>query len=68
MGTSCGPQYVDIQVVQLPGARAAYAGNFSAISSAVQRALGSAGGPRNTVVARPTASRAPRRSSGSARR
>ena len=50
MGTSCGPQFVDIQVVQLPGARASYADNFSAISSAVQRALGSAGGPRNAVV------------------
>ena len=50
MGTRCGPQYVDIQVVQLPGARAAYADNFSAISSAVQRALGAAGGPRNAVV------------------
>src|SRR3954471_16172680 len=50
MGTSCGPQYVDIQTVQLPGARAAYADNFSAISNAVQRALGPAGGPRNAIV------------------
>jgi len=50
MGTSCGPQYVDIQSVQLPGARAAYADNFSAISSAVQRALGAAAGPRNAIV------------------
>jgi hypothetical protein len=50
MGTGCGPQYVDIQVVQLPGARAAYADNFSAIASAVQSALGAAGGPRNVVV------------------
>jgi len=50
MGTACGAQYVDIQSVQLPGARAAYADNFSAISSAVQRALGAAGGPRNAIV------------------
>src|SRR4051794_7722149 len=50
MGTACGPQYVDIQSVQLPGARAAYADNFSAISNAVQRALGPAGGPRNAIV------------------
>ena len=50
MGTNCGPQYVDIQIVQLPGARAAYADNFGAISSAVQRALGTAGGARNAVI------------------
>ncbi len=52
MGTRCGPQYVDIQVVQLPGARAAYADNFGAISSAVQRALGPRGGTRNVDRAR----------------
>ena len=50
MGTACGPQYADIQSVQLPGARAAYADNFGAIAGAVQRALGAAGGPRNAVV------------------
>src|SRR3954451_24797882 len=50
MGTRCGPAYVDIQTVQLPGPRAAYADNFSAVSGAVQRALGPAGGPRNAVV------------------
>jgi hypothetical protein len=50
MGTSCGPKYVDIQSVQLPGARAAYADNFSAIANAVGRAVGNAGGPRNVVI------------------
>jgi hypothetical protein len=50
MGTACGPQYVDIQSVQLPGARSAYADNFSAIAGTVQRALGAAGGPRNAIV------------------
>src|SRR3954454_14489611 len=50
MGTRCGPQYVDIQVVQLPGARSSYADNFGAISGAVSRALGGASGPRDAIV------------------
>ena len=50
MGTRCGPQYVDIQVVQLPGLRSSYADNFSAISSSVSRALGAAAGPRDTMI------------------
>ncbi|MBE2317560.1 hypothetical protein DVA67_016375 [Solirubrobacter sp. CPCC 204708] len=50
MGTSCGAGYVDIQIVPLPGTRAQYADNFGAISGAVQRALGTAGGPRNAIV------------------
>ena len=51
MGTRCGPQYVDIQVVPLPGARARATPTTSARSpSAVQRALGAAGGPRNAIV------------------
>ncbi len=50
MGTSCGAQYVDIQVVPLPGPRAAYADNFGAIARDVQRALPAAAGPRNTIV------------------
>ena len=50
MGTRCGPQYVDIQVVQLPGTRASYADNFGAISSAVRGALGNAAGPRNAII------------------
>src|SRR5215468_10588576 len=47
MGTSCGPQYVDVQTVQLPGPRTSYVDNFSAIAGAVQRALGSSNGPRD---------------------
>ena len=43
MGTRCGPQYVDIQVVALPGPRAAYADNFGAITAAVRNALGAVG-------------------------
>ena len=50
MGTACGPLYVDIQTVQLPGAGSSYADNFGAISQAVARSLGPAGGPRNTIV------------------
>lgn len=50
MGTRCGPQFVDLQVVALPGPRAAYAGDFGAITAAVGRALGTSAGPRNTVI------------------
>ncbi|HEY6888090.1 MAG TPA: hypothetical protein VI300_09935, partial [Solirubrobacter sp.] len=50
MGTSCGPQYADLQVVALPGPRSEYAGDFSAVTSAVARALDTAPGPRNTVI------------------
>ena len=47
MGTSCGPQFVDIQVVHLSGPRSQYVDNFSAIVREVEPRLGQAGGPRN---------------------
>ncbi|MDA0169478.1 hypothetical protein OJ998_10305 [Solirubrobacter taibaiensis] len=50
MGTRCGPEYVDLQVVALPGPRSDYADNFNAIATAVSRALGPSAGPRNTVI------------------
>ncbi|HEY6886491.1 MAG TPA: hypothetical protein VI300_01890 [Solirubrobacter sp.] len=50
MGTRCGPQYADIQVVQLPGARSSYVDDFGAITGAVSRALGPASGPRNVII------------------
>src|SRR4051812_6000871 len=50
MGTSCGAQYVDIQVVPLPGPRSAFRDNFPGVSFAVQRALGRAAGPRDAIV------------------
>ncbi|HEX6022313.1 MAG TPA: hypothetical protein VFZ00_09985 [Solirubrobacter sp.] len=50
MGTRCGAQYVDIQVVALPGPRAAFADNFTAIANAVRNALGTSGTPRNTII------------------
>ena len=40
MGTSCGPQYLDIQVVALPGTRASYQDDFSALRDAVGAQLG----------------------------
>ena len=51
MGTRCGPQYVDIQVVALPGPRSAFADNFGAISNAVRNAIGASANPRNTIDA-----------------
>ena len=50
MGTSCGPQFVDIQVVHLSGPRSQYVDNFSAIVREVEPRLGQAGGPRNVVI------------------
>ncbi len=50
MGTRCGPQYVDIQVVALPGQRAAFADNFGAVANAVRNALGPSATPRNTII------------------
>jgi hypothetical protein len=50
MGTSCGPQFADIQVVHLSGPRAQYVDNFSAIVREVEPRLGQAGGPRNVVI------------------
>ena len=51
MGTSCGPDYVDVQVVALPGARATYANNLAALKSAVAAQVPAVlGEPRNTIV------------------
>jgi hypothetical protein len=50
LGTSCGPGYADIAVVALPGTRSFYAGNTSAVRSAVLSALGSADGMRTPVI------------------
>ena len=50
MGTRCGPEFADIQIVTLPGPHSAYAGDFRAVASAVKTALGDAGGPRNAVI------------------
>jgi hypothetical protein len=40
MGTVCGPQYVDIQVVALPPPRSAYLDDFAAVRNGVRAAIG----------------------------
>jgi hypothetical protein len=50
LGTSCGPEYVDVQTVHLPGTRATYLDNFAAIKAAVRTAVGTPAGLRNYVV------------------
>ena len=57
MGTECGPQYVDIQVVHLSNPRSYYADgvydssdDFDHVANDVQPALGPAGGPRDVFV------------------
>src|SRR4051794_171392 len=50
MGTRCGKQYVDVQVVHLHGTRASYVDNFSAIVDEVDSKLGESDAPRNVVV------------------
>jgi hypothetical protein len=50
MGTSCGPQFVDIQVVHLSGPRANYVDNFSSIVNEVEPRLGPSTSPRNVVI------------------
>ncbi|MEA2392272.1 MAG: hypothetical protein QOJ82_163, partial [Solirubrobacteraceae bacterium] len=50
MGTSCGPQYVDIQVVHLPSPRSYYLDQFSRVRNDVAAALGPTAGPRNVYI------------------
>ena len=50
MGTRCGPQYADIQVVTLPGPRSQFVDDFAAITDAVRKALPSGGAPLNAVI------------------
>jgi hypothetical protein len=50
MGTECGPQYVDIQVVALSHTRAYYLDNFGRVADDVATALGGAPGPRNVFI------------------
>ncbi len=55
MGTRCGPQYVDIQIVQLPGTRASYASmtsdaRLSRLRTELAGLMSSAPGPRNVLV------------------
>ncbi len=60
MGTSCGPEYADIQVVALPKPRAAYVNNFNALQNDVRAQLThKPGQPRNVVVLADTLSGSP---------
>src|SRR4051794_19603973 len=50
MGTSCGPRYLDIQTIALPGTKAAYADNFDAIPVPGGARLGAASAKRNVMI------------------
>jgi hypothetical protein len=50
MGTSCGPQYLDIQTVALPLNKASYDDNFTAIKTDVTARLGAASAKRNVLI------------------
>ncbi len=50
MGTSCGPNYVDIQTVALPQAKAYYNDNFTRITTGVGAALGTTPAKRNVII------------------
>jgi hypothetical protein len=50
MGTECGPQYVDIQVVALPGDRDDYLDDFRAVADDVRAQIDFTHGPRNIFV------------------
>jgi hypothetical protein len=59
MGTDCGPEYADIQVVALPGTRASYAMNLTALATAVAAEVPAVEGQRNVVVLADQMSSAP---------
>jgi hypothetical protein len=50
MGTNCGSQYVDVQVVALPQARSYYLDDFDRIADDVHAVVASTPGPRNVFV------------------
>ncbi len=51
LGTSCGPQYLDIQTIALPSPRATYVQNMSAVETDVlARVNPNPGGRRNYVI------------------
>jgi hypothetical protein len=50
MGTSCGPQFVDLQVVHLSGPRARYVDDFHAVVGEVEARLGGSDAPRNVTI------------------
>jgi hypothetical protein len=50
MGTNCGAQYVDVQVVPLPQPRSYYLDDFDNIANDVHAALAPAAAPRNVFI------------------
>jgi hypothetical protein len=50
MGTSCGPQYLDVQTIALPLTKASYNDNFTAIKADVAARLGTASAKRNVLI------------------
>jgi hypothetical protein len=50
MGTECGPQYVDVEVVPLPRTRDYYLDSFTHVADDVAAALGRSPGPRDVFV------------------
>ncbi|HEY7619561.1 MAG TPA: hypothetical protein VH834_07300 [Solirubrobacteraceae bacterium] len=50
MGTECGPQYVDVEVVPLPRTRDYYLDSFDRVADDVAAAIGPAPGPRDVFV------------------
>jgi hypothetical protein len=50
MGTACGPQYVDIQVVALTHPRLYYLDNFGLVANDVRAQVDFAAGPRNVFI------------------
>jgi hypothetical protein len=50
MGTNCGAQYVDVQVVALPQARAYYLDDFDRVADDVWAALSAPSGPRDVFI------------------
>jgi hypothetical protein len=50
MGTPCGPRYLDIQTIHLPGTKAYYNDNFTRITSDVGALLGATSAKRNIMI------------------
>jgi hypothetical protein len=50
MGTDCGPQYLDIQVVPLAGTRASYLDDFNDVANDVADHVDFGPGPRNVMI------------------
>jgi hypothetical protein len=59
MGTDCGPGYLDIQVVALPGTRASYAMDLDALKADVGAQVPAVYGQRNVLVLADRMSNAP---------